>query len=141
MIQFDKVCKRYDNGHDALIDLSFNLDPGEMTFLTGRSGAGKSTLLKLVTAIERPTSGSVVVGGKNINRFKGDAIAFHRRNIGIVFQNHQLLFDRTVFDNVALPLSISGYGDQEMGRRVRACLLYTSPSPRYRTRSRMPSSA
>ena len=122
MIQFDNVCKRYENGHDALIDMSFSLEPGDMTFLTGHSGAGKSTLLKLVTIIERPTSGSVIVGGQNLNRCKGNQIAMYRRNVGMVFQNHQLLFDRTVFDNVALPLTISGYGAQEMGRRVRAAL-------------------
>lgn len=122
MIHFDKVCKRYENGHDALIDLSFTLDAGEMTFLTGHSGAGKSTLLKLVTIIERPTSGAVMVGGQNLNRAKGNQIALFRRNVGMVFQNHQLLFDRSVFDNVALPLTISGYGTQEMGRRVRAAL-------------------
>lgn len=122
MIHFDNVGKRYPSGHDALLNVSFQLGPGEMTFLTGHSGAGKSTLLKLVTLIERPSSGTILIGGQNLERIKGNGIGLYRRNIGMVFQNHSLLFDRSVFDNVALPLTICGYRSQETGRRVRAAL-------------------
>lgn len=122
MIQFDNVVKRYPNGHEALSQVSFQLQSGEMTFLTGHSGAGKSTLLKLVTLIERPSSGCVVVNGQNISQISRRGIAYHRRKIGMVFQNHHLLFDRTVYDNVALPLTISGYRPKDIGRRVRAAL-------------------
>lgn len=122
MIQFDNVSKRYDGGHEALNRLSFQLDDGEMAFLTGHSGAGKSTLLKLVMLMERPSQGQVFVAGKNLKTVGRRGIAAHRRQIGVVFQNHQLLFDRTVFDNVALPLLISGYQPREVGRRVRAAL-------------------
>ena len=122
MIQFDNVSKRYDTGHDALKRVSFDIRHNEMVFLTGHSGAGKSTLLKLIMMMERPTQGSVIVDGQNLNTLSRKQIPYHRRKIGVVFQDHQLLFDRTVFDNVAIPLIIAGYPHREIGRRVRAAL-------------------
>ncbi len=122
MIQFDKVSKRYSTGQEALSGLSLELAAGEMTFLTGHSGAGKSTLLKLIMLMERPTHGQLLVNGKNLNRLHSSQIPYYRRNVGVVFQNHQLLFDRSAFDNVALPLLVSGYQPREVGRRVRAAL-------------------
>ena len=122
MIRFTNVSKRYPGGHEALSDLSFHLSPGEMAFLTGHSGAGKSTLLKLIALIERPSGGQVVVNGQNLAKVSHRKIPYHRRDIGIIFQDHRLLFDRTVFDNVALPLVIAGYSRDEIGRRVRAAL-------------------
>ena len=93
-----------------------------MAFLTGHSGAGKSTLLKMLMLMERPTSGNLLINGKNLNRLSNSQIPIYRRQVGVVFQNHQLLLDRTVFDNVALPLQVSGYPSSEIGRRVRAAL-------------------
>lgn len=122
MISFTQVSKRYPGGHEALSGLTFEMDNSEMVFLTGHSGAGKSTLLKLIMLMERPSTGQVVVAGRNLNRLRQNQIAYHRRQIGVVFQNHQLLFDRTVFDNVALPLQVAGYPQREVGRRVRAAL-------------------
>ncbi len=122
MIQFNEVSKRYPNGHEALRNVSFTLGNGEMSFLTGHSGAGKSTLLKLICVMEKPTSGQVIIDGKNVGRVSRRKIPFIRRNIGMIFQDHRLLFDRTVFDNVALPLVIAGYPHREIGRRVRAAL-------------------
>ena len=122
MILFDRVNKRYPSGYEALKSLSFNLDFGEMAFLTGHSGAGKSTLLKMLILMEKPTSGQVLVDGQNLSRIHRNQIPYYRRNIGVVFQNHQLLFDRNVFDNVALPLLISGLQPRDIGRRVRAAL-------------------
>ena len=122
MIKFDNVSKRYADGNDALSHVSFELKNGEMAFLTGRSGAGKSTLLKLIIRMERASRGQVFVDGKNLNRLKHRQIPQHRSKIGVVFQDHQLLFDRSVFDNVALPLRVSGYSRQQASRRVRAAL-------------------
>ncbi|MEE4192545.1 MAG: cell division ATP-binding protein FtsE [Halieaceae bacterium] len=122
MIAFDRVSKRYPEGHEALSEVSFNIDSNEMVFLTGHSGAGKSTLLKLIMLMERPSRGQVVVNGQNLKAVKPARIPQLRRDIGVVFQNHQLLFDRTVFDNVALPLLIAGYSPRDTGRRVRAAL-------------------
>ena len=122
MIQFDRVSKRYPNGKDALSKVSFTLPAGQLTFLTGHSGAGKSTLLKLIMMIERPTLGQVFVDNQNLNGFGNRHIPLLRRKIGMVHQNHQLLFDRTVFDNVALPLIIAGYSRADIGKRVRAAL-------------------
>ena len=122
MIQFTDVYKRYANRHEALSGLSFELQQGEMAFLTGHSGAGKSTLLKLIALIERSTHGQVFVNGQNLSRLKKGKIPFYRRQIGLVFQDHNLLHDRTVFDNVALPLVIAGENHREIGRRVRASL-------------------
>ena len=122
MIRFEQVSKRYPNGHMGLDNLSFHIKVGEMVFITGHSGAGKSTLLKLIMCMERPSSGQVHVGGQNLRELSGDDIPYLRRQVGVVFQNHQLLFDRTVFDNVALPLIINGTPPGEVGRRVRAAL-------------------
>ena len=122
MIQFSHVTKRYSEGHDALMNVSFEMESGEMAFLTGHSGAGKSTLLKLIMLIERPTRGQILVGNRNLLRIRSSQIPYLRRQIGVVFQNHQLLFDRTVFDNVALPLQISGVPIKDHGKRVRAAL-------------------
>jgi len=122
MISFTNVSKRYEEGHDALRDVSFTLERGEMAFLTGHSGAGKSTLLKLIMLMERPTRGCVQVAQRDLAEFSRDDIPYHRRRIGVVFQNHQLLFDRSIFDNVAMPLQISGYELDDIGKRVRAAL-------------------
>lgn len=122
MIRFGQVYKRYPGGHEALQDVSFDIAKGEMVYLTGHSGAGKSTLLKLVAAIERPTSGSVLINGHNIRAIKREAIPALRRNIGLIFQDHKLLFDRNAFDNVLLPLQISGFDHREAAKRVRAAL-------------------
>lgn len=122
MIQFDQVSKRYPGGHEALKNVSFTIERNEMLFLTGHSGAGKSTLLKLIMMMERPSSGQVLVDGQNLRGLSSSKIPALRRKVGVVFQNHQLLFDRTVFDNVALPLIIAGYQPRDVGRRVRASL-------------------
>ena len=122
MIRFDHVFKRYPNGREALNDLSLEVGSGEMVFLTGHSGAGKSTLLKLIALVERPTRGQLVVNGHNVNAISRRKLPAHRRQIGMVFQDHKLLADRTVFDNVALPLIVSGVNEREIGKRVRAAL-------------------
>ena len=122
MIRFDEVSKRFDGGSEALSRVSFELADGEMSFLTGHSGAGKSTLMKLIILMERASQGQVIVNGTNLNRVSRRQVPAIRRNIGVVFQNHQLLFDRTVYDNVALPLTIAGFSPKEVGRRVRAAL-------------------
>ena len=121
MIVFDRVGKRFDN-HDAIRDISLTIDSGEMVFLTGHSGAGKSTFLRLLMLLERPTSGCLMVNHRDTSRVKRRAIGTYRRDFGIVFQDHQLLFDRTVFDNVALPLHIAGFEMRDVNRRVRAAL-------------------
>ncbi len=122
MIRFDNVCKRYPQRGDALQGVSFHLPAGAMAFLTGHSGAGKSTLLKLIALLERTTRGQLFVDGENLSRAPKRRIPMVRRKIGMIFQNHHLLFDRTVFDNIALPLVIAGHRHQEIGRRVRAAL-------------------
>ncbi len=122
MIRFTQVSKRYPGGHEALRGLDFTMRQGQMAFLTGHSGAGKSSLLKLIALIERASQGQVIVDGQNLTRASRRQIPYVRRKIGLIFQNHQLLFDRTVFDNVALPLVIQGVGHRELGRRVRAAL-------------------
>lgn len=122
MISFERVSKRYQEGHDALRDVSFEIAKDDLVFLTGHSGAGKSTLMRLIMLMDRVTRGKVVVDGIDLASVPGRNIPAHRRDIGVVFQNHQLLFDRSVFENVALPLIIAGYDYREVGRRVRAAL-------------------
>jgi cell division transport system ATP-binding protein len=122
MIYFDRVTKRYPNGREALTNATLRIEEGEMVFLTGRSGAGKSTVLKLIALLERPTRGMVIVGGKNTAGFTARQIPAFRRRIGIVFQDHKLLMERPVFDNVALPLIVAGSPFKEIDRRVRAAL-------------------
>jgi len=122
MISFSQVSKRFPGGHEALKGVTFTIEKGEIAFLTGHSGAGKSTLLKLIAAIERPSSGSVVINGQNVGKMRSSAIPYLRRNIGLIFQDHKLLYDRTAFENVLLPLQISGFDRSEAARRVRAAL-------------------
>ncbi len=122
MIRFDRVAKRYPPGIDALCDISFEVADGELLVLAGHSGAGKSTVLKLIAAMERPSAGAVLVNGKNIGALKPQAVPFLRRNLGLVFQDQKLLFDRTAFDNVMLPLSIAGFPARDASQRVRAAL-------------------
>ncbi len=122
MIHFHNVRKRYPGGQDALDGVNLHIEQGEMVFLTGHSGAGKSTLMKLIMLMERPTQGEVIIAGRNINNIRAGQVANHRRNIGVVFQNHQLLFDRNVFHNVALPLHVAGHQTADIARRVRAAL-------------------
>ena len=122
MIEFDNLSKRYEGGFEALKKISFQMESGEMAFLTGRSGSGKSTLLKLLMLMERPTSGNLLINGKNLNQLRKAQIPTYRRQLGVVFQNHRLLMDRSLYDNVSLPLQVSGYPRAEMSRRVRAAL-------------------
>ncbi|HSW52023.1 MAG TPA: cell division ATP-binding protein FtsE [Sulfuricaulis sp.] len=122
MIEFSHVFKRYPGGFDALRDINLHIEAGEMAFITGHSGAGKSTLLRLITAIERPTRGEAAVNGRNLTQLPRRRIPWFRREIGVVFQDYKLLFDRTVYDNVALPLIVTGIDDKEIPRRVRAAL-------------------
>jgi cell division transport system ATP-binding protein len=122
MIEFHNVTKRYEGGYEALTNVSLQLGDGEMAFITGHSGAGKSTLLKIVALIEKPTRGQALLNRINLNTVARQRIPYIRRNIGIIFQDHQLLFDRPVFDNVALPLQIQGYRPQEVAKRTRAAL-------------------
>lgn len=122
MILFERVSKRYRNGREALRSATFSIDRGEMVFLTGRSGAGKSTVLKLIALLERPTRGNAVVNGHNLATLRSRHLPAYRRTLGVVFQEHRLLDDRPVFDNVALPLVVSGVSPPEMDKRVRAAL-------------------
>ncbi|HEU4624441.1 MAG TPA: cell division ATP-binding protein FtsE [Steroidobacteraceae bacterium] len=122
MIVFDRVAKRYPNGREALAGVSLRVHPGEMVFLTGKSGAGKSTVLKLIALLERPTRGAVIVNGKNTNALRAWQIPRFRRQIGVVFQDHKLLADRPVYDNVALPLVVADTPLREIDKRVRAAL-------------------
>ena len=122
MIRFERVAKRYPSGREAIAELSLEVAPGEMVFLTGHSGAGKSTALKLIALMERPTRGQILVGGRSIAGISRRDIAGYRRNIGMVFQDHKLLHDRPIWDNVALPLVICGTPRREIDRRVRAAL-------------------
>jgi cell division transport system ATP-binding protein len=122
LVSFSSVAKRYPGGQEALKDVSFAIEAGELAFLTGRSGAGKSTLLKLIPAIERPSAGTVIVNGQNVAALKRAAIPYLRRNVGLVFQDQKLLYDRSVFDNVMLPLAFSAHPPREAARRARAAL-------------------
>ncbi len=122
MIRFEQVGKRYANGHVGLHELSFRVRRGEFLFVTGHSGAGKSTLLRLLLAMERPSSGKLLLAGQDLAQISNAQIPYLRRQIGVVFQNHQLLFDRTVFDNVALPLQILGLSKPEIAKRVSLAL-------------------
>lgn len=122
MVSFSAVCKRYPGGEEALADVSFSIAAGMLAFVTGRSGAGKSTLLKLIPAIERPSAGTVLVNGQNVVALKRSAIPYLRRNLGLVFQDQKLLYDRSVYDNVMLPLAFSEHAPKEAARRARAAL-------------------
>ncbi|HWW22114.1 MAG TPA: cell division ATP-binding protein FtsE [Steroidobacteraceae bacterium] len=122
MIRFERVSKRYPNGREALCEVSFEIADGEMVFLTGRSGAGKSTVLKLIALLERPSRGQVIVNGDSTARLPLRRVPMYRRRIGVVFQEHRLLMDRPVFDNVALPLVVADTSFREMEKRVRAAL-------------------
>lgn len=122
MISLNNVSKQYRNGHEALKNVSFELSAGEMAFVLGHSGAGKSTLFRLITLIERATSGQIIVDNKQLNKLKESKIPELRREIGVIFQDHKLLYDRTVFDNVALPLIVIGMPHDEIRKRVRAAL-------------------
>jgi cell division transport system ATP-binding protein len=122
MIEFYNVTKRYEGGFEALSNVSLQLGDGQMAFITGHSGAGKSTLLKIIALIEKPTRGQALLNRVNLNTLARHRVPYIRRNIGIIFQDHQLLFDRPVFDNVALPLHIQGFRPQEIAKRTRAAL-------------------
>lgn len=122
MISVSAVTKRYPQGLEAIRNISFEIDVGDMVFITGHSGAGKSTLFRLLAAIERPTSGSIIINGQNIAALRHDAIPYLRRNLGLIFQDQKLLFDRSVIDNVLLPLSIVGSPAREARRRALAAL-------------------
>jgi cell division transport system ATP-binding protein len=122
MIEFQQVGKRYPRGHEALADVSFSMQAGEMMVLSGHSGAGKSTLLKLIPVMERPTTGRVLLNGQDVSRLRGSAIAYLRRKLGLILQEHRLLADRSVFRNVALPLEIAGHGAREVEKRAHAAL-------------------
>ena len=122
MIRFHNVTLRYPEGGEALRSVNLHIPPGQMVFITGHSGAGKSTMLRLITLIERCSRGRVVVGGQNLSRIPARKIPLYRRHLGIVFQDHRLLAERTVFDNVALPLIAAAYRHGEVRRRVRAAL-------------------
>ena len=122
VLRFDNVSKQYPGGHAALSEVSFAVGAGEMLFVTGHSGAGKSTMLKLIQLAERPSRGAVLFGERNLAKVRGSSIAHHRRNVGVVYQNHQLLMDRSVAENVALPLVLRGMKRAETGKRVRSIL-------------------
>ena len=122
MIKLSQVSKRYPNGHQALNNIDLHITPGEMVFLAGHSGAGKSTLFKLITRIEKPTSGQILVDNQNVGRMKESKVPALRREIGVIFQDHKLLFDRSVFDNVALPLIVAGVPHNQVQKSVRAAL-------------------
>ena len=122
MIKFEEVSKTYPGGQQALSKVNFHIEQGEMAFLTGISGAGKSTLLKLIALLDRPTAGKVLIDNFDISQLKQNQVANYRRSIGVIFQDHHLLSDRTIFDNVALPLMISGMRQNDIERRVHAAL-------------------
>ena len=122
MISFSGVVKRYPGGQEALKGVSFSIEQGGFVFIAGHSGAGKSTLLKLIPAIERPSGGAILVNGQNVGAIKRAALPYLRRNLGLVFQDQKLLYDRSVYDNVMLPLAFGELGTREAARRARAAL-------------------
>ena len=122
VLRFESVSKQYPGGHPALVDVSFHIEEGEMLFVTGHSGAGKSTLLKLIHLSERPSRGAVVFNDQNLLRVRGGKVALHRRQVGVVYQDHRLLTDRSIGENVALPLILRGTRRAEIGKRVRSVL-------------------
>jgi len=122
MIYFNNVHMQYQTGHLALKNINMHIEQGAMAFIAGRSGAGKSSLLKLIALIERHNRGQIIINGQNLERVRNSRIPYYRRNIGFVFQDHRLLHDRTIFDNVALPLIIAGHGHTEIRKRVSAAL-------------------
>jgi cell division transport system ATP-binding protein len=122
MITFDNVTKRYPGSHEAITQVSFAIEQGELVYVTGHSGAGKSTLLKLMAAIERPTTGTVLINNQNVSKLKESTLPYIRRKFGLVFQDHKLLYDRNCYHNVALPLAINGITGHEAGKRIRAAL-------------------
>ena len=122
VLRFDNVSKQYSGGHVALSDVTFEVAQGEMLFVTGHSGAGKSTLLRLIHLAERPTRGAVLFGERNLLKVRGGRVPLHRRDVGVVFQDHRLLTDRSVFENIALPLILRGMKRGEIGKRVRSVL-------------------
>jgi len=122
VLRFDQVSKRYPGSGEVLSGVSFAVERGQMAFITGHSGAGKSTVLRLAALIERPSRGNILLAGKDVTRIAAHAIPFLRRRLGLIFQDYRLLHDRSVFDNVALPLLIAGYGPEEIERRTRAAL-------------------
>ena len=136
LLRFDAVSKRYEGGHKALSDVSFAVEPGEMLFVTGHSGAGKSTLLRLIHLTERPSRGTVVMEDRNLAKLRGRKIALQRRRVGVVFQDHRLLFDRSVYENVAMPLVIAGVPRAEIGPRVRRGLEKVGLAERERAKPR-----
>ncbi|AVY65252.1 cell division ATP-binding protein FtsE [Xanthomonas translucens] len=122
VLRFDNVSKQYAGGHEALVDVSFQVEEGEMLFVTGHSGAGKSTLLKLIHLSERPSRGAVLFGERNLLKVRGRRVPLHRREVGVVYQDHRLLMDRSIAENVALPLILRGTRRAEIGKRVRSIL-------------------
>lgn len=122
VLRFDNVSKQYAGGHEALVDVSFQVEEGEMLFVTGHSGAGKSTLLKLIHLSERPSRGAVLFGERNLLKVRGRRVPLHRREVGVVYQDHRLLMDRSIAENVALPLILRGTRRTEIGKRVRSVL-------------------
>ena len=122
MIHFENVSKRFPGGHYGVSNITLEIESGALAFITGHSGAGKSTLLRLIALLERPTRGQLLIDGRNIGRLQEKEVAAHRRKIGLIFQDHRLLSDRSVFDNVALPLHVRGFPVREVGKRVRASL-------------------
>ncbi|MFM9968514.1 MAG: cell division ATP-binding protein FtsE [Burkholderiales bacterium] len=122
IVSFLQVTKRYPGGYEALRDINLEIRAGELVFLTGHSGAGKSTLLKLLAGMERASAGIVMVGGQNVSTMRRAAKPFLRQNLGLVFQDHKLLYDRSAFDNVMLPLLVTGLPHNEAARRARAAL-------------------
>ncbi|MEN3110368.1 cell division ATP-binding protein FtsE [Uliginosibacterium paludis] len=122
MIRFERVTKRYPGGHEALSDVSLEIRHGELLVLAGHSGAGKSTLIKLIAGLEKPSAGKVWVSGQEVGALRANQLPYLRRSLGLVMQEHRLLHDRTIFDNVMLPLIVTGYPPRDAAKRVRVAL-------------------